>query len=202
VKQPINEYELLYLCRENDEISQRALIERYHRAIWAIIHHILPHKPAYIDLDDLYQEGLIALMEAVNNYKEDENASFSTFARVCIEREILSVLRKYSGQSYRLLTHAVSLDMSVSEDENIVLMDTIACQRKEYDPVYVSYVGWAQDQIPKIRTILSDLEWTIYQRHCLGYSYKEISSYCECSEKDVDNTIQKVRKKLPSMFDT
>lgn len=199
----VSDYELIYYVRQNDEESQSLLIQRYHRTIWAIIHNLVPApKPSYIDLDDLYQEGMIGLLEAVNNYKENMDASFGTFARVCVEREIRSLLRKYRSGSYSLLSNAVSLDMSVSEDENIVLMDTVACTKNDFNPVYATYVSWAQDQVPLIRKILSDLEWKVYQMHCLGYSYREISKAVSCSEKDVDNILQKIKKKLPTLFDT
>jgi len=199
----ISDYELIYYVRQKDEESQLLLIQRYHRTIWAIIHSIIPSpKPAYIDLDDLYQEGLIGLLEAVDNYKEDKEASFGTFARVCVEREIRSLLRKYRSGSYSLLSKAMSLDMSVSEDDNVVLMDTVACSKTDFDPVYASYVSWAKDQIPFIRKTLNEEEWTVYRLHALGYSYKEISKQVKCSEKDVDNILQKIRKKLPTLFDT
>ena len=84
---------------------------------------------------------MIGLLEAVNNYKENMDASFGTFARVCVEREIRSLLRKYRSGSYSLLSNAVSLDMSVSEDENIVLMDTVACTKNDFNPVYATYVS-------------------------------------------------------------
>ncbi len=199
----VSDYELIYYIRQNDEESQMLLVQRYHRTIWAIIHALVPSpKPVSIDLDDLYQEGMIGLLEAVNNYKENMDASFGTFARVCVEREIRSLLRKYRSGSYSLLSNAVSLDMSVSEDENVVLMDTVACTKSDYDPVYATYVSWAKDQVPFIRKTLSELEWKAYQMSCLGYSYREISSRLSCSEKDVDNILQKIKKKLPTLFDT
>lgn len=199
----VSDYELIYYVRQNDEESQALLIQRYHRTIWAIIHALVPSpRPAYIDLDDLYQEGMIGLLEAVNNYKENKEASFGTFARVCVEREIRSLLRKYRSGSYSLLSMAMSLDMSVSEDDNVVLMDTVACTKTDFDPVYATYVSWAHDQIPTIKKTISDAEWKVYQMHALGYSYKEISKKVGCSEKDVDNILQKIKKKLPTLFDT
>ena len=199
----VSDYELIYYVRQNDEESQALLIQRYHRTIWAIIHMLVPSpKPSYIDLEDLYQEGMIGLLEAVNNYRENTEASFGTFARVCVEREIRSLLRKYRSGSYSLLSNAMSLDMTVSEDENIVLMDTVACTKPDFDPVYASYLSWANDQVPTIKRNLSEQEWKVYQLHCLGYSYKEICEAVLCREKDVDNILQKIKKKLPTLFDT
>ena len=39
--------------------------------------------------DDLIQEGMIGLFKAVRDYEKDRDASFSTFADLCISRQIL-----------------------------------------------------------------------------------------------------------------
>jgi DNA-directed RNA polymerase specialized sigma24 family protein len=53
-----------------------------------------------------------------------------------------------------------------------------------------------------IRESIPDIQWKVYQKHHLGYSYKEISHEFGISEKDVDNIIQKIKKKVRVMFDT
>lgn len=198
-----NDYELLYLIRQNDEDSLIRLLQRYHRTIWGIIHHLVPYPvPPDIDLDDLYQEATIGLMDAIESYREDKNVNFGTFARICIERQIRSLLRHYRSNSYRILSRAMSLDMSVSEDDHLTLMDTVPIDAKEGDPVYVSYINWANEQVPLIRKGLPDKQWKIYRMHALGYSYREIAQEMKLREKDVDNVIQKIRKKIRSLFDT
>ena len=41
------------------------------------------------DQEDLIQEGMIGLFKAVRDYEKDRDASFSTFADLCISRQIL-----------------------------------------------------------------------------------------------------------------
>ena len=41
------------------------------------------------ETDDLIQEGMIGLFKAVRDYEKDRDASFSTFADLCISRQIL-----------------------------------------------------------------------------------------------------------------
>ncbi len=40
------------------------------------------------DNDDLIQEGMIGLFKAVQDYQPEKEASFQTFARICIDRQI------------------------------------------------------------------------------------------------------------------
>ena len=46
------------------------------------------------DLEDLYQVGNIGLHHALENYKKDSNAKFSTYAHFYIKGEIIKYLRE------------------------------------------------------------------------------------------------------------
>lgn len=200
---PLSDYELLYMIHQNDEDSLRLLIQRYQAVIWAIVHELSPKPVPYeIDLEDLYQEGLIGLIDAVSSYRDDKNSSFGTFARICINRQIRTALRKYRSETYRLLSRAVSLDSPINDDEDLTLIDTIAINNREGDPVFHVQVEWAKNQIPLIKEGLPDYQWEVYQYYMHGYSYLEIAEYFKISQKDVDNIIQKIRKKISGLFDT
>lgn len=197
------DYELVFLIRDKKEEFVQELIQKYHRTIWAIIHKLVKAPiPLEIDLDDLYQEGLLGLMHAVEHYDEKRNILFASFASKCIENEIRTFLRKQRSFNYRILSNAISLDMPISDDDNLCLMDTISSNSKDFDPVYLTHIAWAKEQIPVIRETLPDVQWKVYHKHHLGYSYKEISQEFNISEKDVDNIIQKIKKKVRVMFDT
>lgn len=203
MNQSPSDYELLYMIHQNDEESLALLLHRYHAVIWAIVHELSPKPVPYeIDLEDLHQEGTLGLVDAVNRFREDKEISFGTFARVCIDRQIRTALRKYRSQTYRLLSRAISLDSPITEDEDLTLLDILANEDRQADPVYSTDVNWALDQIPMIREGLPDYQWDIYHYHALGYSYKEIAQHFEINEKDVDNVIQKIRKKISRLFDT
>jgi RNA polymerase sporulation-specific sigma factor len=200
----LNDKDLVRLIQDTrDQEGFETLYKRYQKSIWGIIHGLVrPPIPHEISLEDLHQEGSIGLTKAIEQFDFNRENLFSTFARVCIEREIRSALRKYRSQSYRMLSQARSLDMNVTEDNSLQLIDTIEDRKPEFDPVHMMQVAWAVDQIPLIREKLPDIQWEIYTLSQLGYSYKEISSQLGVTEKDVDNTIQKIRKKLRALFDT
>ncbi|MBN2850571.1 MAG: sigma-70 family RNA polymerase sigma factor [Erysipelotrichaceae bacterium] len=193
--------ELVYYLRQKCEWSESVILRKYHRALWAIIHSCQPSSVHQSSLEDLYQEGCIALLESAHHFREDLGVSFGHFARVCIEREIRSLLRRYRSSSYALLSHSLSLSMSVSEDENVLLMDTIANTDNHYDPIYMANLGFCLSRIDKIKEELGEDGWFIFNRHSEGYSYKEIGSMLQMSDKTVDNNLQRIRKKLASMFD-
>jgi DNA-directed RNA polymerase specialized sigma24 family protein len=41
----------------------------------------------------------------------------------------------------------------------------------------------------------------IFHRHSEGYSYKEIAAMFQTNDKAIDNSLQRIRKKLATMFD-
>lgn len=45
------------------------------------------------DTEDLSQEGMIGLFKAIQNYEESSTASFYTFAKLCIDRQIYSAIK-------------------------------------------------------------------------------------------------------------
>ena len=47
----------------------------------------------FSNFEDLHQQGMIGLLKAVNNYKNDGNTKFSSYAYIWIKGEILEYLR-------------------------------------------------------------------------------------------------------------
>lgn len=68
--------------------------------------------------DDIYQEGLYALAtKAIPDYDELKGP-FVSFAKLCVRRHIITVLKSANNGRNRLLNVAVSLDQTVCRDED------------------------------------------------------------------------------------
>ena len=65
------------------------------------------------ETDDLIQEGMIGLFKAVQDYRPDREASFRTFAGLCIDRQLYSAVKNSTRQKHIPLNSYVSL----SEEE-------------------------------------------------------------------------------------
>lgn len=59
-----------------------------------IIYSIINKYTYYFDKDDLYQVGVIGLIDAYNNYKEDKNTKFSSFAYFYVLGKVKEYIRK------------------------------------------------------------------------------------------------------------
>ncbi len=198
----MDENELLYLYRQNDDEATNLLMEQYYRLVWSIVFRFkgaMDHMG--INKDDLFQEGMCGLMEAIECYRDELAVPFKNFACLCIERQIRSLIRKYKGQSYSLIHSSLPLDKVISEDDHLLVMDTIASRDSESDPVWQFYYKESCDFLAKTTQQLNQLEKKVLYLRYLGYTYNEIAKTCDCNFKAVDNTLQKIKRKIMPLFD-
>ena len=99
-----NDYELLYLVSENNEDAKEIFFDKYKSIVELKAKKLYPYvmNKGY-ELNDLIQEGMIGLSQAINDYKEQKNVQFSTFASICIERQITisgKIIKQYKNIKY------------------------------------------------------------------------------------------------------
>ncbi|HBD11590.1 MAG TPA: RNA polymerase sigma factor FliA [Porticoccaceae bacterium] len=79
---------------ENAERDADQLVQQHLVLVKRIAHHISARLPANIEVDDLVQVGLIALLDAAGNYNAGLGASFETYASIRIRGAIIDELRR------------------------------------------------------------------------------------------------------------
>ena len=100
----INDYEVVYLVKENDEEARKIIFNKYIPIVRKLASkYSMSAKWARVDFDDLVQEGLIALNDAIDKYDENSGALFYTFACICVERRTLTFCRKMSSNKHYYL---------------------------------------------------------------------------------------------------
>ena len=62
------------------------------------------------DRDDIIQEGMIGLFKAIRDYDPDRQASFHSFAELCVTRQIITAIKSSTRQKHTPLNGYVSLD--------------------------------------------------------------------------------------------
>ncbi|MGI6510006.1 MAG: sigma-70 family RNA polymerase sigma factor [Erysipelotrichaceae bacterium] len=191
-----NDYELLYLIRNKDEGALEKLIENYKPIIYKMYYQ-LRRKLDSFHFDDGYQAGLVGLYTAVSYYKEDKNMAFSTFAIMCITREMYATYRKERKNNYAQNSRILSLDMKLNEAEELYLSDVNLIDQKN-DPESLAISSCLLEEV---YGILDKKEAEVLQLKAKGYTYQEMADHLGVKAKTIDNYIQKIRKKLQSLFD-
>jgi RNA polymerase sporulation-specific sigma factor len=193
-----------------EDISDEDLVERYQhgddRAIEILLarYRDFPRAKARsyflvgADRDDIIQEGLIGLYKAIRDYQRGNNASFRTFADVCITRQILTAVKTATRHKHGPLNSGISLatPMSVSDDPDRILADVLEAPGTS-DPaeLVVSLEGVTSIRVAFIGS-LSRLEAEVLSLYLSGNSYQEIAEILSRHVKAIDNALQRIKKKL------
>ncbi len=186
--------------REGDEDARDSLIAKYVPMVKYIIRN---YYSAFLDFEDLMQEGLIGLLSAINEYNPEEyDVKFSSFAYICIIRRVYNVIKLTTGNKHRLLNEATSLQTPVGSDESRTILDLVAAGIPQFDPEEVCEEKYVTDVIGKVlRNHLSMLEYAVIVRLLKGYSAREIEEEMGVGLKVIDNARTRVKSKLRRLLD-
>lgn len=154
------------------------------------------------DRDDVIQEGMIGLYKAIMDYKSEKNASFHTFAQLCVIRQILSAVRVSSRLKHLPLNEYISLNRPVNDEDGKettmldLLPDPNGCSTEDI----LMSIEERKRLDKQIDTSLSPLERRVLRLFLQGLDYIEIAEKIEKSPKSVDNALQRVKQKISRML--
>lgn len=150
-----------------------------------------PYYLAGAERGDLLQEGYIGLYEAFEAYDPGKNDKFTPFAKMCIERAMIKAVQRYSRKKFGPLNDSVSIDEERDEDIGMQFSES-----KVTDPQEILLkIMEAEENLEKLRESLSKKELEVLRYLREGYEYTEIAEFMKDSPKNVDNAIQRIRKK-------
>lgn len=149
------------------------------------------------DKEDVIQEGMIGIFKAIRGFDFDRDASFKTFAEICINRQIISAIRNANLQKHQILNESLSLSSDNDpEGEQKTLEERLPSSNGD-DPetlMLMKEVG----QYLKSETveIFSALEQRVWDRMLQGKNYQEIAVELDKTPKAIDNAMQRIKKKI------
>jgi RNA polymerase sporulation-specific sigma factor len=151
------------------------------------------------DKDDLLQIGMIGLWQSIMDYSPESKISFLSFARICVERHIISAVKASTRMKQSPLNNAVSLDFCLEEGDTEFDLSEILTTENELDPEEIllrkENVRILQSTL---KALLSDFEWQVLKLYRIGRSYQEIARQLECNTKSVDNALGRIKRKVSS----
>lgn len=151
------------------------------------------------DSDDLIQEGMIGLYCAVNSFDNNKNDNFASYANICINNRLKSLIKSAKSKKNQPLNDYVPIDIRDDYEENsiaskiVLLSHNITPEKVSMDKQY------RENMETQIKSLLSDKQYSILIMFLNGYSYIEIAKKIGKNIKFVDNNIQAIKKKLKSL---
>lgn len=185
---------LIGIYRQGDEAAIEELFERYKGLVRK------KAKAMFLaggDSDDLIQEGMIGLYKAVRDYDATKEASFATFAGICIDRQIMTAVAASNRKKNIPLNTYISFDLPANSDDgsDVKLLDVMQPDTEQNpENMYIDR-EYAKQMEADLRNELSSFEKQVFDLHMEGKNYRQIAELLNKSPKSIDNALQRIRNK-------
>ena len=152
------------------------------------------------DTEDLIQEGMIGLFKAIRDYDAGRDASFFTFADLCISRQMYTAVQASNRKKHMPLNSYISLyGTSEKEDgtrENEEFINFLALEtQKDPEQLLIDKENVLLLE-RKIEEELSAFEKQVLDLYLTGMSYTQIARVLGRDEKSTDNALQRLKSKI------
>lgn len=153
------------------------------------------------DRDDLIQEGMIGLYKAVRDYQSDKNSAFSSFANMCVSRQMYSAIKASNRKKNIPLNTYISFYAPILGDgfegDDKASMVDVMFQNNKLNPEEMFIDKESTNMIQyKLDERLSKFEKKVLNLYIEGLTYIQIAKQMGKEPKTVDNALQRIKNKL------
>ena len=179
--------QLVRQAQQGDAAAEALLLEKYKPLVRSRARELFL---AGGDRDDLLQEGMLGLFKAVRTYDPEREASFGTYARLLVSRQIYNAVAAAQRQKHQALNQSVS--MTEIEEQQ----DTMALGTAQSPESIVMDLENARELRETIFSLLSPMEKKVLEQYLEGYDYLQIAARMDRPAKSIDNALQRIRGKV------
>lgn len=190
--------ELITLIKEGDEDVTDFLMDKYKSLVRnkARTMFILGG-----ETEDLVQEGMIGLFKAVRDFDSTKEASFKTFATLCIVRQMYTAIDAAKCKKHIPLNAALSLDDdSQNSDVNSYMQDLLTDEVNSNPEQLLIDNENVMRLEQSIYNALSPMEIEVFDLRLTGLTYVEIAKILNKSDKSIDNALGRIKSKVKDII--
>ena len=188
--------ELICRLRDGEETIMDYIMEKYKNLVRKNAQNM------YIlgaEEQDLIQEGMIGLFNAIKDYDSGRDASFFTFADLCISRRMYNAIKASKREKHTPLNNYVSL-YGDNDDKNLdgksgVIELLSAGEISNPENLLID-----KENVERIENLveqeLSNFEKQVFDLYITGMKYGQIAKVLGKDEKSTDNALQRIKNKL------
>ena len=192
--------ELILRLREGEETIMDYILDKYKNLVrkYARNMYILGAEE-----QDLIQEGMIGLFRAIKDYDSGRDASFFTFADLCISRKMYNAIEASKREKHTPLNNYISLYGS-SDEENKEGKFEIVDLLSAGDISNPETLLIDKENVERIQQVveqeLSSFEKQVFDLYITGMKYVQIAKVLGKDEKSTDNALQRIKSKLKKVI--
>ncbi len=191
----LNDNELISLAKENNEDAINLLHKKYQPLINKKCNKYYKYvKNKGVDLADLTQECLVGFEESINNFNPIDNVSFYTFTNVCMDRQLMTEIKRVNRDKNKLLNEAIPLE-TIDNEKDLNLIDYLQDNTDNPELGLLEEAEY-QELYNKIAKNLTRLEESVFELRIQNFSYKEIADILDKDIKSIDNAVQRIKIKI------
>lgn len=171
-------------AQDGDEAFEAAIISRYAPMVRSkACFYACPG----FEADDLFQEGMLGLLNAVRRFDQNKGIRFKAFAEVCVVNKIISALKSTARQRHIPSSLVVPMNPDVE--------DVLPERDDDPEDIIIRQEG-ANELIARIAERLTTFELAVFEAYLVGYPYSEIAKKVYSNCKAIDNALQRAKRKL------
>ena len=149
------------------------------------------------ETEDLIQEGMIGLFKAMRDYNPEKEASFFSFAELCINRQLYSALEASNRKKHLPLNTYISFSSQDGSD-GINLEQMLMDENASPEQMMIENES-KEEFFQRLQEKLSLMEKKVLYLYREGNSYTQIAELMEKAPKSIDNSLQRIRGKIISL---
>jgi len=181
-----NDYELLYLAKENNEDAIKILLDKYRKVLYKKAREYEHIEKT--STEDLLNIAMLSFYTSIENYQD--NTKFSTYLNKCIDNSLSNYIKSQKRNKNKILNESISLedieDFSPKELNDI-----------RYNPEIILFNDIEFEELKN--KIIEKLTWKeelIFTLKIQNYTPKEIADITDNSIKNIYNTIKRIQTKV------
>lgn len=183
----LTDSELVKMAQEGSETATEILIKKYDGLVSYIASsYVFNLKDNVIDKEVILQEGRVGILNAIKTFDESKNIKFKTYVSTCISNRVINAIKKETNSKIDFL----SLDGILEGEKEVQIASNL---NTEEDVLFNELFN---SILSKESKVFSSFERTVLIELLRGLSYKEIAENLEKTPKQIDNTIQRIKKKV------
>lgn len=157
------------------------------------------------DTEDLIQEGMIGLFKAIRDYDAGRDASFFTFAELCISRQMYTAVQASNRKKHMPLNSYISLyatnELHDGARESEEFINFLAFEtQKDPEQLLIDKENVLLLE-KKIEEELSAFEKQVLDLYLTGMTYSQIARVLGRDEKSTDNALHRLKAKIRKAID-
>lgn len=189
--------EIVERAQRGDEQASEYLLYKYRNLVRT---KVKSYFLVGAEKEDLLQVGMIGLWQAIVDFRCDRAISFPAFAKVCIQRHIITAIKTATRQKQMPLNTSLSLESPAEDTGPDWSLSDILPSGDMLDPEDLVLQSEDTRRLhDMLQQLLSDFEWRVLAGYQIGKSYREIATELHCKTKSVDNALARIKRKVASM---